>query len=155
MSALMCPSAVVAETIGHLRIAGRGERECVVLWLGRRGADGIDIQEARRPWQTAWRDRFHIPPNETAAVKVYLRERRLIIAAQVHSHPGKAFHSAADDIGAVIRHVGALSFVIPWFASQTSVSSFLSDVALSELQEDNAWHEIPAGSLDTKCRMIA
>jgi proteasome lid subunit RPN8/RPN11 len=154
MSALICPSTVVLETIDHLRVAGRSGRECIVLWLGRRSANSIDVQEARRPRQTAQRDRFHIPADEMAAIKAYLREHHLIIAAQVHSHPAEAFHSIADDTGALIRHVGALSFVIPWFASQISVSSFLANTGLFELQKDNTWLEIPFSSLDTKCRII-
>jgi hypothetical protein len=155
MSALRCRSTVIVETIDHLRIAGHSERECIVLWLGRRSADIVDILEVCRPEQTAWRDRFHIPPEEMEGLKVYLRQNRLIIAAQVHSHPAEAFHSFADDTGAVVRHVGALSFVIPWFASQVSVSSFLSEAVLFELQENNTWLEIPRSSVDTKCQIIA
>jgi proteasome lid subunit RPN8/RPN11 len=154
MAALICSAAVVNETIDHLRTEGRSARECIVLWLGRRGTDGICIQEVRRPRQTASRDRFHIPPDEMAALKVYLREHRLIVGAQVHSHPAEAFHSVADDNGALIRHVGALSFVIPRFASETSISSFLSDAALFELQEDNTWSEIPFRCMAIKCRII-
>jgi hypothetical protein len=155
MAAIRCPKTVVVETINYLRNAGSDGRECIVFWLGHRSPNGIDIQEARRPRQTAWRDRFHIPPDEMAALKVYLREHRLTIAAQVHSHPAEAFHSVADDTGAVIRHVRALSFVIPWFGSQISVSSFLRDAALFELQENNTWLEIPFDFVDTKCRIIA
>lgn len=157
MSALRCRSAVIGETIDHLRTTGRAEQECIVLWLGRRSAAGdtVDIQEVCRPRQIAQRDRFQIPPNEMAALKVYLRENRLIIAAQVHSHPADAFHSIADDTGAIVRHVGALSFVIPWFASKVCVSSFLSDAALFELQEDNTWLEIPKSHMETKCQIIS
>jgi hypothetical protein len=157
MSALTCRSTAIVETIDHLRTAGRGEQECIVLWLGRRSAaaDTMDIQEVRRPRQTARRDRFYIPPDEMAALKVYLRENRLIIAAQVHSHPAEAFHSLADDTGAIVRHVGALSFVVPWFASKVCVSSFFSEAVLFELQEDNSWLEIPKSYMGTKCQIIS
>jgi hypothetical protein len=34
--------------------------------------------------------------------------------ARIHSHPGLAFHSAADDSNPVLTHEGALSIVVPW-----------------------------------------
>ena len=156
MPKLICSNAIIVETIDHLRAAGRGQQECIVLWLGRRNAatETVDIQEVRRPRQTARRDRFQIPPEEMAALKGYLREHRLIIGAQVHSHPAEAFHSIADDTGAIIRHVGALSFVLPWFASNVRVASFLSDAALFELQENNKWVEVSKDYMEIKCQII-
>jgi hypothetical protein len=35
--------------------------------------------------------------------------------ARIHSHPGEAFHSAADDGNPVLTHAGALSIVVPFF----------------------------------------
>jgi len=35
--------------------------------------------------------------------------------ARIHSHPGDAFHSAADDANPVITFEGALSIVVPFF----------------------------------------
>ena len=154
---LTCNNAIIVETIHYLRSAGRNQQECIVLWLGRRNAvtETLDIQEVRRPRQTARRDRFNIPPEEMAALKGYLREHRLMIGAQVHSHPAEAFHSLADDTGAIIRHVGALSFVLPWFASDVRVSSFLYDAALFELQENNTWLEVSKDYAETKCQIIS
>lgn len=38
-----------------------------------------------------------------------------LFVARIHSHPGEAFHSAADDVNPVLTHVGALSIVVPYF----------------------------------------
>jgi proteasome lid subunit RPN8/RPN11 len=151
---VICPVSVVEETLQHLKLAGGSGRECIVLWFGRRELDNVRILEACRPEQTASRDRFRIPPVEMTKLMGHLRQNRLLIAAQVHSHPAEAFHSAADDEGAIIRHVGALSFVAPWFARQVTSSSFMLDVALYELQEGNRWVEIPSGIREAKCQLL-
>jgi hypothetical protein len=40
--------------------------------------------------------------------------------ARIHSHPGEAFHSAADDRNPVITFDGALSIVVPASASASA-----------------------------------
>jgi hypothetical protein len=88
-----------------------------------------------------------------ASLKALLRKDRLMIAAQVHSHPKEAFHSFADDEGAFIRHLGALSFVIPYFARDSSVSTFLEEAALHELQEGNRWTLVPFEGVRARCQI--
>ncbi len=153
-SRLICPAKIVAETIDHLRAAGSLQRECIVFWLGRNGAERISILEARRPRHMARCDHFQIPPDEMTALKEYLREHRYMIAAQIHSHPAEAYHSRADDIGAIIRHLGALSLVVPRFAGETTVASFLGEAAVFELQQDNRWARLPYSEVSTRCQII-
>lgn len=38
-----------------------------------------------------------------------------LYVARIHSHPGNAFHSAADDANPVISFEGGLSIVVPFF----------------------------------------
>jgi len=35
--------------------------------------------------------------------------------ARIHSHPGRAFHSPADDANPALTHEGAISIVVPYF----------------------------------------
>jgi|SRR5579862_939015 len=153
MIPVLCPQAVVDETIGHLKTAGTAERECLVLWLARRLDDRINVVMAHRPEQQAWRDRFTVDAAEMASLKALLRKERLMIGAQVHSHPKEAFHSFADDEGAFVRHQGALSFVIPYFGRDSSVSTFLAEAALFELQEDNRWRLVPPEGVRARCQI--
>src|SRR5437870_9510780 len=106
---IACSSAIVEETLTHLRDAGHRQCECVVLWLARRNQDLTPVQEAYRPLQTAEADMFWIPPEGMDALKMLMRQRRYMVAAQVHSHPELAFHSIADDRWAIVRHQDALS----------------------------------------------
>jgi proteasome lid subunit RPN8/RPN11 len=74
-----------------------------------------------------------------AAVFDELRSERLMIVAQVHSHPGDAFHSEADDEWAIVRHEGAYSIVVPRFARGVSVRSFVQDAAVYKLSAEDVW----------------
>jgi len=115
---------IVSRSIAVLQKAGAMESERVLLWLGRRGQACIGVTEEFVPEQVASYDFFNIPPHAMQALMRHLRERSLMVAAQVHSHPQAAFHSKADDRWAIVRHEGALSIVVPDFASGTSVENF-------------------------------
>ncbi len=147
---LFCPYPLTEETLGYLRQAGTVGVECIVLWLGYREGQDVRVACAYRPEQTARRNRFVIPPQEMTKIMALLREHRWMIAAQVHSHPFDAFHSEANDEGAIVRHEGALSFVVPWFAASTNAQTFLHEVALYCLQAGDRWVEVPEKDLACK-----
>jgi hypothetical protein len=140
---MVCPISLIETTLKHLQDSGRKGVECVVLWLGERQGQSIFVREAYRPAQIAERDMFRIPPEGMDAIKALIRARRLMVAAQVHSHPKRAFHSFADDRWAIVRHEGALSLVLPRFATSTTAASFNVDVKLFRLSISNEWLEIP------------
>ena len=64
------------------------------------------------------------------------------VRAQVHTHPGEAFHSASDDMYPIVRTTGFLSLVIPRFA-QGPVSLYAS--YLTEVQDDGSWSDVDVG----------
>lgn len=142
MSAITVSDEVVDETLAILRRAGLARRECVALWLAADDDGDCEVVEVFVPPHEASDDYFHVPRESIAALldKIARDSRRVV--AQVHSHPAEAFHSLADDRWALVRHVGALSLVIPWFASRTTVASFWSDAAVFALSSDNRWLQV-------------
>jgi proteasome lid subunit RPN8/RPN11 len=150
-----CTNTIVEVTLGWLRAAGHVRRECVALWLGRRGSATIDVVDAYRPEQTAEIDMFHIPPRGMTELHAVLRQRRLMVAAQVHSHPAEAFHSKADDRWAIVRHEGALSLVVPHFALQTTTQNFLAHTKVYRFTATGRWEEIPVAELNRLWLMIS
>ena len=112
---LVCPSAIINETLAHLQAGGARSCETTVLWLGRRSGNDEAIVEAFRPQQIVDSDFFRIPSEGVRSLVAHLRGKRLHVLAQIHSHPKLAFHSRADDEWAIVRHGGAVSLVIPWF----------------------------------------
>jgi proteasome lid subunit RPN8/RPN11 len=139
---ITCEGAHLVTTLDHLRDGGRDNCECVVLWLGRREGASVIVQEVYRPKQIAKADMFWIPPEGMDALKLLMRRRRLMVAAQVHSHPGGAFHSAADDQWAIVRHEGALSIVVPEFALHTFRENFFDHAKAYQLSPANEWCEV-------------
>jgi len=101
MSKLTIDYAVLVETTRLLQAAARSE--CVLLWLAAREGQDLTVTEVYRPAQRASADFFEIPRDSMAAVMARLRTQSLSIAAQVHTHPGRAFHSAADERWAIVR----------------------------------------------------
>lgn len=146
-----CSSVHIASTLGHLREAGARHQECVVLWLGRPSTRGIEVASAYRPEQRAAADMFHIPPESMGALRALLRRDRVMVAAQVHSHPHEAFHSQADDRWAIVRHVGALSLVVPEFAAYTRVETFLEHTKVFRFSSSAHWREVSAAEVGTTC----
>lgn len=151
---LKCSRVAIDQTLAHLREAGRRDQECVVLWLGKREASHIDLLHCYKPLQLAKADQFYIPPEGMAALQSKLRAERLMVAAQVHSHPEHAFHSKADDTWAIIRHEGALSLVVPRFASDTSINNFLDQTKVYRFSNRATWDEVPRPQVTQACLQI-
>jgi hypothetical protein len=153
-STIIVPVHHINKTLSELKRVGRWGSECVVLWLGRRCADSIQVEEVWVPEQKAGRCFFHIPENAMAKLFKELCARRLMIAAQIHTHPGRAFHSEADDKWAIVRHAGALSLVIPYFARNTRLESFKDDTAVFALSVQNHWELVSRESAEKHYRII-
>lgn len=67
-------------------------------------------------------------------------ERGELLAGQIHAHPGRAYHSGADDALALLRLPGALSVVVPHFAAGPLRPSRWS---VHRLDEKCQWRPLP------------
>lgn len=141
---LQAGSETVLQTLSILRVAGAKEEEGIALWFGRK--DG-EISRCIEPIHRAAYDMFHIPREGIEQILQICKSDRVRLLAQVHSHPTAAFHSPADDRWAIPRHVGALSIVIPRFALNTSVSTFMKDAAVYALSSQALWKKVESGSV--------
>jgi len=65
-----------------------------------------------------------------------------LYVARIHSHPGDAFHSAADDANPVISFEGGISIVVPFFG--LSLRRGLDACAVYHFH-DGSWVELKAG----------
>ncbi len=150
---LLLTVLTLEETLAVLRRGGEQETERVVLWLGRREENCLRVAEVYEPEQETDVDYFRIPPAAMAALLKHLGESGTLVAAQVHSHPRRAFHSKADDTWAIVRHVGALSIVVPEFARRTTAATFLEDAAVFRLSSTNQWEQVPTPELQALLRV--
>jgi hypothetical protein len=144
MTAVIAERVHIEDTLTHLQAAGRKGTECVVLWFAEEKADGSKVvRQVYRPEQFARADVFRILPAEMRRILGLISRQGFMIAAQVHSHPFEAFHSRADDDWAIVRHKGALSLVVPNFASRTTLQNFVDHTATFCLDGKNHWEEVP------------
>ncbi len=98
-----------------------GEMGCegLALWLGELGDGVAQVTEVLVPPQVPLREEggvgYFVPGDTLARLNRELYARRVRLLAQVHSHPGEAYHSTTDDRYAVVTEEGGFSLVIPWF----------------------------------------
>jgi proteasome lid subunit RPN8/RPN11 len=154
INTVFVPEHIVSETLAELQNVGRRQSECVVLWLGVRDGGGIRVKSLWKPVQEADLDYFRIPESSMDQLMQELRTKRLMIAAQVHTHPNRAFHSEADDNWAIVRHAGALSLVVPYFALRTDKNTFKMQTAVFSLSPQNEWQEAPKNRIDDFYKII-
>lgn len=147
MIPIRCTPTIIEQTLTAIKAGGQRSVEVLVLWLGKRDGDSAIVHEAHIPLQHAAIDQFYVPPDAMKAVMQRLRERRLHICAQVHSHPGRAYHSEADDTWAIPQHVGAGSFVVPTFGRGVTTANFLTACAVYALTETNGWAAVQAADV--------
>jgi hypothetical protein len=132
---LTVPARILGRSLEHLRACGRGRAECVVYWLGR--LDRPDtIDEVVHPAHTATAGGYDVDGRWLNQLWLRLARERLELRAQVHTHPGAAYHSSRDDAMAALQTEGFLSLVIPDFALGDDP---LTDAHLAERADDGRW----------------
>jgi proteasome lid subunit RPN8/RPN11 len=140
VTTVVCTAKIVAETIEVLRGDGFRQQERVALWLSSAAThQPAPVLEVYEPDQIADVDYFRLPPDSMRALMRHLGETRRRIVAQIHTHPGRAYHSDVDAEWAIIRHIGALSLVLPRFAKTTTLPNFLERVVTYEFSPASEW----------------
>lgn len=114
--ALRLSQALLEETFGHFRRCGAGKRECQALWVGPWSHPDV-VSRVVHPAHTASPVGFQLDESWLNAFWFDLADRQEGVRAQVHTHPGAAYHSSTDDDFPIIRSEGFLSLVIPRFAT--------------------------------------
>src|SRR5271157_2241381 len=109
-------AGVLERSFEQLRRCGRGRHECVVLWTGPLAQPG-HVDDVVHPAHTASAAGYDINPPWIGQLWLELAEHHRTVRAQVHTHPGSAYHSSRDDAHALVHTPGYLSLVIPDFAS--------------------------------------
>lgn len=116
------PAEAAEEAHAYLRKRGFQEVEAVALWAGQAQGNTFEVQKTIIPKQTAHRTPtglcYTVSPEELHRINVWLHENEMQIIAQMHSHPGEAYHSQLDDDLPIATTAGCLSLVIPDFARE-------------------------------------
>ncbi len=137
------PRASVVEVQQHLRRVGRDGYEGLGLLVGRQHGETFDVSQAVIPAQKHMRTAdgvcVIVEGPELHRLNVWLYREKLTLMAQIHSHPGRAYHSDTDDAYAVATAVGCLSLVVPDFGRRPFD---LGDVASYRLDAKARWKSL-------------
>ena len=137
------PSSILRASAETLRLLSGGVREAVVLWIGTERAGKALVQRMVVPQQLASAKHFEVPLDERIRIIRELGNSGEKLLVQLHTHPGRAFHSRVDDRLAIPRHSGAISIVIADFATdwhgdlqRASVNCHMGGGVWSELSSE-------------------
>ncbi len=137
------PRACVEEIQSHLRHVGTAGYEGLGLWVGHQDGERFEVTQAVIPNQKHRRTpdgvSVIVEGPELHRLNVWLYREKLTLMAQIHSHPGRAYHSDTDDAYAVATTVGCLSLVVPDFARRAFA---LRDVASYRLDAKARWRPL-------------
>ncbi|MEZ0579253.1 hypothetical protein [Nocardioides sp. MH1] len=119
---LRIPNTVLDPTLDFLRAAGQGGYEGFVVWGGRLLDDTtLAFTSCYVPKQTAHKTASGLLVTVDGEALFNMNRafynQGEVAAGQVHSHPTDAYHSETDDHFPLVTLAGALSLVIPDFAT--------------------------------------
>lgn len=131
------------EARAHLREVGRSGYEGFALWVGVRANQDFVVKQTIIPAQIGHRSPdgvcVSVGPEELHRINVWLYENGMSLIAQLHSHPGDAYHSDTDDTFPIATTVGALSLVLPNYAVRPFA---LEECAIYRLMPNAGWMHI-------------
>lgn len=138
MTSYRISQAQLRKTFTVLRSCGNKVRECQVIWISPWDAPHA-ITDVIHPIHSATASGFDVDKAWLTFFWKWLGERRSGVRVQVHTHPGRAYHSRVDDHWPMIHTSGFLSLVIPRFA--TGPVGF-KGAHLAELDSDGHWRTV-------------
>lgn len=145
------PEVVLHKSYQHFQIFGKNGLEAFALWLGRfkdEEKNHFAVTEAFIPSQdnqsTELGLSVSISGEALHRLNIYLFKNNLRLLAQIHSHPGPAYHSETDDSFPVTTQLGSFSIVVPYFGS---IPFSLNTVAVYRLSQENDWSLVPLEEL--------
>ncbi len=130
---------VVGKTLAMLFKCGNCESECVVYWTGPAGDDLVNDYE--HPDHTRSRYGYEVADGWLTDFWRRLASSCRSIKAQVHTHPGRAFHSGTDDRWPIVSQPGFISIVVPNFAAK---QSSLERAWIGRMLPDGRWYRVPS-----------
>ena len=136
----------------HLREVGGRGLEGFALWTGVLESNIFYVRDVIIPRQRGLRTDLGVcvtvDGDELHRINVWLFERGMTLIAQLHSHPGLAYHSDVDNAYPIITAVGGLSLVVPDFArdpfslSRCAVYRLKPPCEWVEMAEEQVWQLI-------------
>lgn len=155
ISKIILPLPCIDYVYKRLREAGSEGVECVALWAGNIKADTFEVKNSIIPAQTAYKIEmgllYSVDGEELHRINEWLYRNKMTLISQIHSHPGEAYHSDADDRFPIVAVVGGLSIVIPDFAfGEISLSNW----AVFRLFPQKGWLQLKEADVSSLIQIV-
>lgn len=135
------PVAIALQTEEALRGCGLHRRECVVYWSARLPpTNTVTVVCFFHPCHQSSSIGYDVNDIEVYRYNKILYEKCEFAVAQLHTHPGGAFHSATDDHWPLVHQPGFLSIVIPDFCERGLRN--LRSCYVAEFQGGGVWRKL-------------
>ena len=145
----------LSEAFDFLRKAGLKGYEAVVLFAGTPEENSFFIKKLYIPFQTSYKGpeglMFRVDQKELLILDDWLYDNNLSLFCQMHTHPGEAYHSIADDRNCIVTTTGGISIVIPDFARAPIDPTIW---AVYRLVHKAGWIEIDKNLTDTCIEIV-
>ena len=140
------PLRVLEETRAYLVGEGKFRFEGFICWSGRLGPDGTASVRAciMPPGEGVNQGELfaHLDIHATAYIAGQVIARGEFLFAQLHTHPGRAFHSQIDDHGSISQRRGFLSIVVPQLGRRKFFTkTTLGACSVNEHEGGGVWRE--------------
>ncbi len=113
------PYYLIDETSNALRMFGAKRCEGLALWLGQINNKTCFVKRVLVPPQDSIKSEdgvgYFVKSETLFSVNKFLSDTGLRLISQIHSHPGRAYHSVADDRYCIVTMEGGCSIVVPDF----------------------------------------
>jgi len=135
------PRKILEDAIRIMRRCGQGKRECVVFVVGHAASGVLNVIH---PAHSARGGGYEIEQRWLGQFSARQTTAAMDVVAQMHTHPGRAFHSSTDDAWPMVGTAGFLSVVVPDFALG-HVS--LEELYVCRLTTAGTWEELAASEV--------
>jgi hypothetical protein len=135
------PNSTFLLAVKTMRECGQGRNECVVFLVERADTGVLEIVH---PVHWAAGGGYEVDQDWLARFAVRQTVEPLVIRAQVHTHPGDAFHSCIDDEWPMVGIADFISIVVPRFGQGIIEPD---EIYACRLTSEGEWEELEPTSL--------
>lgn len=151
---VVLPGPLLLRAYQHFRARGELGCEGVALWVGRPTGAVFLVSDVVLPAQSGIKSdeglAYVVESHALHRLNVWLHKEELRLIAQIHSHPGEAYHSETDDLFPIVTTAGGFSLVVPYFGRGLPSLAQFAAYRLS----DNGWREMPPTEVSKTFQVI-
>ncbi len=134
---ILLPFTILEETLKEFKEYGKEDLEAFAIWVGIEENNTFIIKKVWIPTQYNTILSYYVSDIDVHTINVDLNKKNYSAIAQLHTHPGDAFHSCVDNSYSILTLPGSLSIVVPDFGN-IPIRGGLNDMVVYRLL-DNEW----------------